>query len=489
MNQKIKNLIIITSDEMRGNCLGISGNPDIKTPNIDVFAGEGVYFSKHFACHGKCVPSRIALSTGRYAHTGGFRTIFNHLDPGKPDLLLKLKNEGYQTAVLGLNHVWKDLFSSNEVGKSYADYHSYTGKYDKMMKDDEQKRRQREWKANREVPKMEDGWDYRGSKGRIISSDECRAEQAIDFLTKTRDKSKPFYLQLNFSNPHPPYGVEEPYFSMYDRDKIEAWPHQLPENAPFCLKANREVRTRENNTEANLREIQAVYYGMISKVDDLFARVYKTIQDEGLLEDSLIIFTVDHGDFAGQYGLVEKWDSCLADCLLHVPLIMRAPGLPAAKKITSLSQHTDLAPTILNLMGHELDWNVHGQDLMPVIEGKKEIDTVFADGGHEEEMRKRFPSMARLQKKNGERDAKQECYYRYPQAMARAKMARSQKYKLIMREDGDNEFYDLENDPFETKNIYDKEKYAKEIMELQEKLIYWSIKTDPDTPYQKNIGA
>ena len=124
MASKPKNLIILTSDEMRGDCPSFMGNPDCKTPRLDAFARRAVVFERHFAVHSKCVPSRISMVTGRYCHTDGFRTIYQHLPPDQPNLLGKLKECGYESAVFGLNHVWETLFASNEKGKGYADYHS-----------------------------------------------------------------------------------------------------------------------------------------------------------------------------------------------------------------------------------------------------------------------------------------------------------------------------------------------------------------------------
>lgn len=104
-----KNLIFITSDEMRGDAPGFMGNPDCRTPSLDRLAGRGVTFTNHFCVHAKCVPSRISMMTGRYPHTDGFRTINQHLPPEEPNLLRVLKEHGYETAVFGHNHVWEDL--------------------------------------------------------------------------------------------------------------------------------------------------------------------------------------------------------------------------------------------------------------------------------------------------------------------------------------------------------------------------------------------
>lgn len=497
---RAKNLIILTSDELRGDALGFMGNPDCRTPHLDAFAARGAAFHNHFAPHGKCVPSRIAMVTGRYAHTDGFRTIHQHLPPDQPDLLSTLRQRyGYETAVFGHNHVWETLFSTNEVGAGYSDYHSFTGHYHDM--------------AFTPYPVPDPGpegrspmaldpldFHYAGRiEGEITGfSDDARTDQAIDYLTQTRDPARPFYLHVNLSRPHPKYAVEEPYFSMYDPAAIRPWPYDLPAGAPLPLRAMREVRTGRSTSEAAFREVQAVYYGMVTKVDSLFGKLLATIEREGLFEDSIVIFTVDHGDFAGQYGLVEKWDTCMADCILHVPFVLWDPDLPHGVRMDGLTSHVDLAPTILALLDRTPDWappwGMHGTSLLPVFDGGPGRDAVFADGGHEREMWDRFD----FERRNADGtlrplDGKQRTYRDYPESMARTKMVRTARWKLVTRLAGGDELYDMQRDPYEMHNLWGRHREDPELMRvvlgLQQRMIAWCLRTDTDRPYQEQVGA
>lgn len=489
-----KNLILLMADEMRADSAGFMGNPDCRTPHLDRFAAQGIVFENHFAVHGKCVPSRITMQTGRYAHTDGFRTIHQHLPPGQPNLLQFLRETcGYETAVFGINHTWEALFSTNEVGGGISDYHSFSGHYHEM--------------AFAAYDSPAPGPDARPPldldlhhfqyRGRIEGprnqfTDDARAAQAIDYLTETRSREKPFYLHLNLTYPHPPYAVEEPYFSMYDRQTIRPWPYQLPENAPLPFRAMREHRSGWETPEAAFREIQAVYYGMVTKVDSLLGRVLQTIEAQGLLENSVVIFTADHGDFAGQYGLVEKWDTCMNDCILHMPLILWAPDLPHGARVRELSEHVDLVPTLLDLLGLQKprDWGLHGQSLLPVIAGQPGKPAVFADGGHEEEMWARFNFESN---QFAQLDGKQETYRHIPEAMARTKMVRTPDWKLVMRLAGGNELYHLRDDPHELNNLWgrhlDDAALLRVALNLQQQLIEWCLRTDTDRPYQEKVGA
>lgn len=486
MTYNALNLIIVTSDELRGDCVGFAGRRDVRTPHLDRFAAGGVVFEQHFAVHGKCVPSRIAIATGRYTHTDGFRSIHQHLPPNQPSLLSLVKAAGYETAVFGHNHVWENFFGNNHKSSGVVDYHSYTyeGGFRELL--------ERRWpvppaRAGAVPPPAALDNAHFHYLGRITNAlegfcDDNRAEQAIHYLRRVRDRSRPFFLQLNFSAPHPPYQVEEPWFSLYDRETIARWPVTLPAGAPLPLQAMRRVRTAAADSEALFREIQAVYYGMVSKMDELFGRVWNAIESEGLLDNTVVLFTSDHGDFAGQYGLVEKWDTAMHDCILHVPLALRAPGLPAGARVTGLTEHVDVLPTLAELLGLPPNWGVHGESLLPMVRGERRKEAVFADGGHEPEMWARRPRGETL-------DGKQKTYRDYPEAMARTKMVRTDRYKLVIRLAGGNELYDLAEDPWELRNRWGDPALNAVMLDLQHRMIEWCLRTDTDRPMEERVLA
>ena len=485
----MKNLIIITADEMRADCLGYAGNPDVKTPNIDAFASKGVVFRNHFCVHGKCVPSRASMMTGRYSHTDGFRTISQHVPENQPNVLNSLKAAGYETAVFGHNHVWENFYGDNTKSSGVVDYHSYTKDYfdyfiknkvDVPPENPELKRIQ-----------MPEGYDYYGQLTEPITgfSDYNRTAQALHYLSEVRDTSKPFFMQLDFGFPHPDYKVEEPFFSMYDRNAISVWTYELPNNAPSYMEKLRTVRIGEVPSEEFLREIQAVYYGMITRTDMLIGQLLQKIEAQGLLENTVVLFTSDHGEFAGQYGLVEKWDTCMLDCIMRVPLILYAPELPHGTDVESLSEHVDIAPTILDLLDLPANWGMHGGTLVSLVNGETQKRAVFADGGHEDEMVSRI-SVDQFNSRYI--TSKQLAYIDNPASMKRVKMVRTKDWKLIVRADGEHELYHVKFDPEELQNLYNDnslENRIEIILDLQHKLIEWCMKTDTDRPYQHEVLA
>lgn len=324
--------------------------------------------------------------------------------------------------------------------------------------------------------------------------DENVADQAVAYLETLRAPDRPFFLQVNFSKPHPPYEAPEPYYSMVDPETIAPFPHDLPKNAPLPLVAQRRWRLGEKVTAASLRELQAVYYAMVGWVDAQVGRVLDALDRAGLAEDTLVLFTSDHGDYAGQYGINEKWDASLQDCLLRVPFVMAGPGVPRGGRLDGLSEHVDQPATILAFLGltPPPEWVWHGRSLWSMLEGAPGVDAVFADGGHEAPMRARFA--AKVDEERGGRrvkttGGKQLTYQQCPDAMARCKMVRTRDWKLVIRETGGNELYHVAEDPHEMDNLYGDPAHAAVVADLQLKLIHWCLRTDTDRPHLQVFGA
>ncbi|NBB78039.1 MAG: sulfatase-like hydrolase/transferase [Verrucomicrobia bacterium] len=503
MKSRAKNVVWITADEMRGDSWGGAGNADVPTPRLDALAERGSVLENHFTPYPKCVPARCAMHTGRYCHTDGLRTVMpdNHLPEGAPTLAECLRGHGYETAVLGLNHVWEaGRFygtgeRTNQKSAGAVDYTSFT---EGRMAELAEQAHDRGTGVARTGPHFEalEAVDYKGLVTGVESNfhDDNWADQACAYLSELRDPQKPFFLQLNFNKPHPAYAVHEPFYSMIDPARIRPFPYELPENAPLPLRAQRRWRLGDEVPEAALREIQAVYYGMVAYIDSLVGQVLDCLEAQGLVEDTLILFTSDHGDYAGQYGINEKWDSSLQDCLLHVPFIMAGPGVPAGRRVAGLSEHVDLPATMLDYLGLERPegWNWHGRSLLPMLDGAAGKEAVFAEGGHEAPMRARLNTPA-WSERDGRRikttGGKQLTYRECPDSMARAKMVRTEKWKLVVRETGGDELYDLTSDPRELRNRIDDGRYADVVRQLQRKLLAWCLRTDPDQPRVEQVGA
>jgi choline-sulfatase len=470
------NLLILCADELRGDCVGFAGNRQVRTPCLDAFAQRGVTLPRHFTTFPKCVPARVSLVTGRYPHTDGYRTIQQHLQPDQPSILDTLSEAGYETAVFGKNHCWDPQVFAQRVEHRSSHEHDPT---EDLPRSD---------KARRLGP----GWDYLGDGSRHMA-DPRYTQESIDFLKSGRDSSRPFFLQLNLESPHPSYGVEEPYFSMFDRDGLTPWPLELPNPAPLPLRAQRECRTGLDPDPDSAREVQATYFGMIRKIDELCGRVLDALDEAGLRENTLVMFWSDHGDYAGQHTLAEKWDTDFRDALTHVPCVIAGPGLPEGSAMAGLSDHSDLAPTLLDLMGLRALPGVHGHVLSAALRGGPAVrEAAFTEGGHEPAMRERIQeTRAWIERgtKQGKHYPKTTTYLKYPDSMARAQAVRTGTHRLTLRETGEHELYDLQADPYEMRNRIDDLELASVRSDLTQRLAVWSLQTNPDRPHQDSVGA
>ena len=497
----LRNVIILHCDEMRGDCAGFHGSRDARTPHLDAFARQGMVLDRHFTVHGKCVPSRIAMVTGRYAHCDGHRSVMHPdlLPQDRPELMKTLRSRSFETAVFGHNHVYADFYGVDNVkGTGAVDYHSFTKDVYGPFND---RRCQLPPvpAGGRVSPHLNDGFDYHGRLTGEFGGfcDDTKTEQAIHYLTTQRDRSKPFFLQVNLGAPHPPYAVEEPWYGMFDPATVTPFPRELPRRPSLPLRAMRTHRTGDGPIdEGAVREVLATYLGMIAKIDHLMGRILDTIRAQGLLDDSVIVFTSDHGDFAGQYGLCEKFDTVMADGLLRVPCILYAPGVKAGR-CDALTQHIDLPATVLELLGQEKPeaWNMHGSSLLPVIRGERRPTAVFADGGHEAAMRLRFnATLSHPWKLSGvpgdvRKACKQHTYSHEPDCMARTSMVRTETHKLVMRENGDHELFVMGTDPFEMDNRFGDAALAEVQATLMDQLVRWHLRTLPDHPFHPQVGA
>lgn len=508
-----KNILLLCTDEYRGDMLAANGlNPDIQTPHLDALARRGVNFRRHFTPFPKCVPARVAMMNGRYSHTDGYRNITQLMPCGTPDLASTLRGHGYQLVELGRNHCWEHMLAATqrppelkpgERGLAF-DYHAWTPPFKAIW--DRHKATDADIRFH-DPEALEQGRGFVHRDDRGWSGDYAITEMAERFLAEVRDPARPFFCQVNIGKPHPVYATDDPWFSMYDRAAMAALPYDLPRDAPYCLERQRAVRSGHDCPHGAYRALQSTYMGMCSRVDLLMGRLIDAVERAGLWDDTVVVLTSDHGDYCGQYGIPEKWDTHFPDCLMHVPMIMAGGQLPEGVTVDSLTEHTDLAPTLCDLLDLEPFAGIHGTTMRPAISGHPTRDAVFADGGHEPEMRARFNQyQTRGQPTPGytaadydrnppddpaRGDGKQETYRLFPDTMARAKMVRTERWKYVHRETGDHELYDLRADRWEMSNLYlgaDAEQRGV-INDLRARLLDWALATDTDRPRQAMVGA
>ncbi len=478
------NIIIVIADEMRGDCISIGGkvNSVIKTPNIDKLSKDGVAFTNCFTVNPYCVPSRCCTFTGQYVHSSGHRGMYQMLEAHEENLFKFLKDNGYEVMWAGRN----DLFTKQAIKNSVSKHFSlYSGARD--LKKIASGRMENPFPTNHRLRKS----FYYGKRGDETVKDEdfYIIEATLEYLNS--NLNKPFFLYVALADPHPPYSVEEPYFSMYDRKEVPVPIPAILEDKPEFMKLIHIRYGLDKLTEEDFRELVATYYGMISRVDNHFGLLLEKLKEIGEYDNSAIFFLADHGDYVGDYGLTEKWPTAFQDCLVKVPFIAKIPNLSPISNINSnLMQTIDLFPTILEIAGIKTQYTSFGRSLLPAIEDNKHIlrEAVFSEGGYNP----REPQCFEGAFKNPN-DPYMGIYFEktnipleFNSSVTRGTMIRTREWKLVIRSDAKEELYDLINDPKERKNLINNKAYIQQILELKEGLLRWYLDTS-DNPSWKRL--
>jgi len=480
-------IIIFNPDQWRGDCLGHLGNPAAVTPKLDaIIESDAVSFRHAFCQNPVCTPSRCSFMTGWYPHVRGHRTMFHMLQPDEPALLKKLKDAGYFVFWGGKN----DLVPRQN---GFADYCDVKYEAERALRPN--LHRADAWRGD------PDGDNYYSffaghldtAPGEVYyDNDWAMVDGAIEQIRNAPD-DQPLCIYLPLSYPHPPYGVEDPWFSQIDRERIPPR-HPTPDwsKKPGLIAGIYQRQGLQGWSEARFNELRAVYYGMCARVDAQFGLVVEALKESGIYDDSAIFFFSDHGDFTGDYGLVEKTQNTFEDCLTRVPLIVKPPsdrGIEPGIR-DQLVELIDFTATAYDWSGVEPGYDHFGRSLSPLIAGATNAhrDAVFCEGGRligeAQAMEKDSPSFydpsglywprVQLQGSEGGEHSK-------------ATMCRTRDYKYVRRLYETDELYDLRADPGELHNRIDDPACARVLADLRERMLTWYQTTCDVVPYKTDV--
>ena len=484
---KRPHIIIFNPDQWRGDVMGHLGNPAAVTPNLDrIIEHDAVSFRHAFCQNPVCTPSRCSFMTGWYPHVRGHRTMFHMLQTDEPVLLKYLKDNGYFVWWGGKN----DLAPRQDGFADYCDV-----KYEASGELRPNLHSADEWRGD---PAGDNYYSFfagkleTGDEELYYDNDWAMVHGAVDLIQEAL-ADQPLCIYLPLSYPHPPYGVEEPWFSQIDRNLI---PPRVPtpdwEKKPSLVAGIYQRQGLQNWSEERFNELRAVYYGMCARVDAQFGLVVHALKEKGIYDDSAIFFFSDHGDFTGDYGLVEKTQNTFEDCLTRVPLIVKPPAdQPIRPGIRDqLVELIDFTATAYEWAGIEPDYDHFGRSLTPLIQGAdtEHRDAVFCEGGRligeEQAMEKDSPSFydpaglywPRVQLQGSE-DGEH----------SKATMCRTRDFKYVRRLYESDELYDLRRDPSELQNRIDDPAYAEVLSELRERMLTWYQTTCDVVPYKTDV--
>ncbi|MBN1673976.1 MAG: sulfatase-like hydrolase/transferase [Kiritimatiellae bacterium] len=474
------NFVFFMPDQLRAESVGCYGHPVVSTPNLDRLAREGARFDQ---CHMQfplCSPSRCSLMTGWYPHVRGHRSLWHLLRPGEPSLFRYLKRGGYDIVWYGKN----DLYAP----ESFATVDRFRGPGGGAGAPNAFAFGDVRYYAYLHAPL---------SCGPHETADMRRVRKGIEFVRSRRPDDPPFMLYLPLGLPHPPYTAPEPFYSMVHPDNVPPLRSSEFADKPDFFSEIRRRRGLDPLPEAFFRKINAVYLGMVSYVDSMLGELLTALDETGLTEETAVFVFADHGDFAGDWGLVEKWHNALNDPMTRVPLLIRAPGGIPNHAVAEPVELFDVMATTLDLAGIEAQHTHFAQSLVPQLGGAAGDPSraVFAEGGfglHEPHCFEGYSS-AWTAGRSPQPQQPESFYWiqsrmhqEVPQTVCRATMIRTMDWKLIRRPAGVSELYDLRKDPRELVNLHNDPRHAGARRALEQRMLDWYVQTSDVTPLEED---
>lgn len=426
MSKPAPNFLFIITDQQRFDWLGCNGHPVVKTPHIDALAANGTNFTRCHVASPVCMPNRASLMTGRYPSVHGLRYNGNALTPDAVTFADVLQQGGYQTATIGKSHLqpFSDVkpfarvdenslgpldearfsdqtmhrqeeparFAADELATFPDGYYGFqhvdlvTGHGDRPGGHYRQWLRQNypNWEAlidrDNELPHNYSApQTFRTPVPEEAYATSYIRDRAIDYIGAQQSNTAPFFAFVSFPDPHHPFNPPGKYWDMYDPDDFEVPleydAHHNPTPPMQSVRADQldgiAPKTPQTVYMANKRHIQesmALTAGMITMVDDAVGAIVQQLKDTGQYDNTVIVFTSDHGDYLGDFSMMLK-GALPFDGITHVPFIWSDPADRAPRLTNHLVSTIDLAPTIIARAGLKPYWGIQGHDISALAMG------------------------------------------------------------------------------------------------------------------------
>jgi len=490
------NVLFITADQWRGDCLSALGLPCLRTPNLDRLAADSTLFARHYAQATPCGPSRASLYTGMYLQN--HRSVVNGtpLDARHTNVALEAHKAGYEPALFGYTDMSADPRLCHPEDPALRSYEGLLPGITPViwLKDD-----QLSWLADLrhkgyKIPPGDKGvfrpkanFPGAAERGPTYAPALYKAEDSnTAFLTGEAIKyisvrnARPWFVHISYLAPHPHFIAPEPYHDLYDPADVPfprraASPKQEAQQHPWLahflfnqegtgasvgLTANDSLRF----TDTELRQVRATYYAMMSEVDNQVGRLIDFLKAEGQYDRTLIVFTSDHGEQLGDHWLFGKYG--YFDQSFHIPLILRDPSAKAGRgrRIESFTKNVDVMPTILEWLNLEAPSQCDGLSLLPFCHGASPDDW-----RREAHWEYDFRDVI---------DRKFEVALGLTPDQCAMNVIRGERYKYVHFTSLPPLFFDLEKDPMEFTNLADDPSYRDLVLEYVGKMLSWRMNHD-----------
>ena len=491
------NVLFITADQWRGECLSALGHPCLRTPHLDRLAESGVLFTRHFSQATPCSPGRTSLYTGLYLHN--HRVVVNGtpLDARHANVALEARKLGYDPVLFGYTDTGADPRIRAPGDPALR---TYSGVLPGMtpvvqMDDDHWPWRRHLARRGYEVPEdtaalFAPGHDdyFPGQAISAAAAAYPTEDGLAGFLTEkviehlSAKGREPWFMHVSYFPPHPPFIASAPYNAMYAPDDVPppvraSTPEEEARQHPYLayyLYHQRGSgiaygqRSLDNLTlgDRDIRQARANYYALMSEVDAQIGRLLDHLRASGAEERTLVVFTSDHGEHLGDHWQFSKYS--YFDQTFHVPLIVRDPRAAAApgrgRQVSSFTENVDVMPTILDALGLEVPPQCDGQSLVPFLAG----DTP-ARWRREAHFEFDFRDIL-------------ECPGAQVLGLAPDQCTlcalRGERYKYVHFTALPPLFFDLEDDPVEMVNRAEDPQYQERMLEYAQKMLSWRMSHD-----------
>ena len=476
------NLLFIFTDQQRADTMRCYGNDVIQTPNLDALADTAFVFENAYVSAPVCTPSRATILTGLYPQNHGAIANNVPLDHSHRTIAEMLPEE-YESAYFGKWHLgdevvrqrgfdrwlsieddYRQYYSKSEYLSEFSDYHQFL---------------------------VESGFepDAESYGGRVFSRSMAArlpveytkasflGRRVAEFLDEERDG--PFALYVNFLEPHDPY--DGPFNDLYQRDELETGP-------AFARKPSDEASLRHRlradfysdqvmdgidlSTEEGMREVRARYWGNVTLMDRAVGVMLEALEASGHADDTVVVFTSEHGDMLGDHGMVRKM--VLYEEAIKVPLLVRAPWLSTSgEPVEGRVHHVDLVPTLLDLLDVPLPAHLDGISRVPVLRG----ETTLAGNDVVVEWNEP-PGRRYAEHKMTVPDLEHQLLSGQPWRT----IVSSAGWKLNLNVEDRCELYDLNDDPYELRNLYDAPEQTDRVRDLTARVREWQERTGDEAP-------
>ena len=443
------NIVIVMVDQMRWDLRKAKGYPLDTMPFLDSLSSRGLEFDRAYTPNPTCMPARVSMLTGRVPSCHNVRTNHNAEDAVYTDDMIDvLKENGYLVGLCGKNHShlraedmdwWEE--TSHLGAEPGAALTPDEAAFDSFMKTLNfcDSMTASPFTVKEQLP-------YRN-----VSS-------FFRFMDKALGEKKPFFSWVSIAEPHNPYQVPHPYFDMFP-----------PESLPPLAAGKEDIRDPKmaflrrawekvygSDLEARYQRDRSNYLGMLRLIDDQLRRLVEGIEERGAMNDTLVVFLSDHGEFVGDYGLIRK-GAGVAELLAHIPMVMFGAGVEKKghdeKDFVSI---IDIFPTLCDLIGTEVPFGVQGRSLAPILSGRpypeKDFETGYSESGFGGLYWDDEDDLDPV-REGATKDWHQfDCLDTWSQA-GQVRMIRKGDWKLVVDMMGSKALYDISRDPYELNDL------------------------------------